>query len=263
MTSVLIGSRAINYWLPEFKIRPDTDYDVISETAIPGTEWHRPDVLNNQNLLSIDGPTIEFNDAVLTVAPLNVLAAIKRSHLHRPLGFGKHITHYHKHLKPYLDDSVSEFLEERKALTLKEFPQQGPNLRQTVRDFFDDAVEKVYDHDLLHHLFAYSDAPMYTKMQRDPSVAWCEKSMWDTFSHQEKLWTVAEETMVIATERVLVPSKWEYPTGRAFNRAIEKVCTTLCSGWFRDFAIEHYPEVLGMHDSSLFLNVKSKLEKLK
>ena len=40
----------------------------------------------------------------------------------------------------------------------------------------------------------------------------------------------------------------------------EKVCTTLTSGWFRDFAIDNYPEILKLYDHSKFEYVKNQLQ---
>lgn len=256
---LLIGSRALNYWYPEHRISSDTDWDIITDEDLPWAEVHPTSTLNNAKYLNL--PVTDYVPRLglnIPVASLETLAEIKRSHLHRTLGFGKHITHYHRHLRKHL---VGDDWKIRQALTIKDYPEPGPNLKQSVEKFFDDAVTKKYDHDYLHTLFAVDGVPMYSKMQRDGSTVWCEKDLWDTFTHDEKLRTVMEETSVIATERFLVPSNWECFLPRAYNKSLEKVCTTLCSGWFRDFAIEHFIEVLAMKDENLFLTMKNKLSK--
>lgn len=264
--NILIGSRALNYWHPEVPINDSTDWDVISAEPIEGTEWHSLDILNNkdiENLLFNYEDEIDFNGITLTVAPPVVLSIIKRSHLHRDLGFDKHVTYYHKYLtdfRGFLSGDHLAFLEERTKLTLEQYPQVKPNLNQSVEDFFDDAVTKKYNHDYLHQLFAYEDKPMYTKLQTNPEKAWCSENLWYTLTHQQQLQCVAEETMVIATERFLVPKNWGYPSKLAYMKALKKVCTTLCSGWFRDFAIENYPEVISLYNPEKFQQVKSNLE---
>ena len=130
---------------------------------------------------------------------------------------------------------------------------------QSKTDFFDDAVKKIYDHDYLHTLVAFDSVPIYVKMLRDPSLAWCEKSVWDTFTDSEKTRCVAEETYVIAIERFMVPSNWKTPAKLAYMKALNKVCTTLCSGWFRDWAIDHYPDVLELFSHQKFSGVKQEL----
>jgi hypothetical protein len=118
----------------------------------------------------------------------------------------------------------------------------------------------VFDHDWLHELYAYNDKPMYEKMKKDFSLAKCEKDMWDKFTHEEKLMCVAEECYVIATERFMVPKDWRFWTKLAYIKALQKVCTTLTSGWFRSFSIDHYLEVMDLYNEDRFKTVKEKLD---
>jgi len=264
---LLIGSRALDYWHDVGLIKPDTDWDIISKEPIEGAEHHPWFFLDNYKLARYTTPynTVMFNGKVIHVVNLVGLGIVKRSHLWRDLGFSKHVTHYHKHLAPYMKSMSIEdkaMLVNRTELTKKQFPQQGPNLNQAVDDFFDDAVTKKYVHDDLHKLFAYQEQPMYTRLQRDHAKAWCSKELWDGLTHVEQLQCVAEETYVISTERFMVPKDWKYPAKLAYNKALNKVCTTLCKGWFRSFAIDNYPEVMELFDEGKFLEVKDKLSKI-
>lgn len=263
--NLLIGSRALNYWFDSVKISDDTDWDVISPEPIEGCEWHDPNLLNNKdvaNYASSELIELPNGSEARVVIPLG-LALIKRSHLWRNLSFQKHITHYHKQLAPYRtwDYLDMGFLETRIALTKKQFPQGNPNLMQSKEDFFDDAVTKVYDHDYLHELVAYYDKPLYTRLLRDTSLAWCEQGKWVTLTDKDKALCVAEEVQVIAIERFMIPNNWQYPYKLAYMKALEKVCTTLCSGWFRDYAIDHYPVILELFDKTRMTNIKSILQK--
>ena len=142
------------------------------------------------------------------------------------------------------------------------FPQKGPNLNQTVEQFFDDGATKVYNHDYLHSLFASQEQRMYNRLQLDHARAWCSKELWEELPREDKLKWIAEETYVIATERFLVPKDWNYPMKLAYGKALNKVCTTLCKGWLRCFAIDNYPELLQMMDENKFKQVKEKLMNL-
>lgn len=259
---MLIGSRALAYHIPKYKCREDSDWDFIGEVTVDLpkgalVEMHNIDDLNNKNAL-------HYNNG-FGVCSLKGLALIKRSHLWRSHQFDKHIAQYHKWILPhtrlqhynYRDRS---FRDERIRLTKEKFPQGSPNLMQSNQDFFDDAVKKVYDHDWLHELYAHEDEPMYVKMKKPDRLdqAWCEKDMWDNFTYESKVKCVAEECYVIATERFLVHDRG-YPKKLAFIKALEKVCTTLCSGWFRDFAIDNYPSVLSIYDDR---KVKEVMERL-
>ena len=267
MKNLLIGSQALSRWFPdEVKIKDSTDWDVISMYPIEGTEWHNPDFLANGELERYASErVVMFNGQQLHIVNPIGLAIVKRSHLWRDLSFQKHITHYHK-------GGLAEFREQfkiydenllhlRTAMTHAEFPQGNPNLNQSVEDFFDDAVTKKYNHDYLHELVAFYSCPLYTRMQRDSSSAWCNQDMWREFTFDEKIRCVAEEAYVIAIERFLVPNNWDYSYKRAYMKALDKVCTTLCSGWFRDFAIDNYPSIFELFDSDRINAVKAILEK--
>ena len=262
MTSnVLIGSRALAYWSKSFKPSNDADWDIISEAPIEGAEWHNPEHLNNNEVQRWTTPqySIEFAGEMVYVALPSVLAAIKRSHLWRDLSFQKHITMYHRHLAGSISVHLNSFLEERTRLTHEAYPQGNPNLMQTKEEFFDDAVKKKYDHDHLHELVAYYDKPLYTRLQPDSALAWCSKDLWYNLMHEDKIKCIAEEAHVIAMERMMIPNEWEYPAKKAYIKAVDKVCTTLCSGWFRDYAIDHYPEVMRHFSQSKFNHVKKEL----
>lgn len=271
-TPVLVGSRALSYRLPTFKLKPEADWDIIcdekDEVKFKGlkAEFSRFEDLNNQALVDEYGglPRHLLGERI-RVLELEGQTIMKRSHLWRDRGFGKHITQYYNHLLPAtfgssLSVSSHPLCIERTKMTKKAYPQSNPQLNQSNEDFFDDAVDKKYDHDWLHELYAHKEQPMYTYMKRDDSQAWCERDMWDGFCYQDQVKCVAEECYVIATERFLVPSDWDYPKRLAYFKALEKVCTTLTSGWFRDFAIDNFPEVKQMYSEDKFNNVKGILD---
>ena len=268
---MLVGSRAIAYWNPDFKIRLNSDWDIIgtpesegffrSRFSIPDNErieWHSLNHLNNRDMIFI------FETRSHVCSPYG-LAIIYRSHLHRDWNWDAHITKYHKFILPLLKSDLhltDPILLERIRLTKEAYPQGNPNLNQSNEMFFDDPVEKVYDHDFLHELYAYEDRPMFEKLKHkgEEGQAWCAKDLWQQLSQLQKLQCVAEESYVIATERFMVPNGWNYPTKKAFYFALKKVCTTLTSGWFRDFAIDNFPQVFELFDASKMYLVQAHLE---
>jgi len=268
---MLVGSRAIAYWNPDFKIRLNSDWDIIgtpesegffrSRFSIPDNErieWHSLNHLNNRDMILI------FETRSHVCSPYG-LAIIYRSHLHRDWNWDAHITKYHKFILPLLKSDLhltDPILLERIRLTKEAYPQGNPNLNQSNEMFFDDPVEKVYDHDFLHELYAYEDRPMFEKLKHkgEEGQAWCAKDLWQQLSQLQKLQCVAEESYVIATERFMVPNGWNYPTKKAFYFALKKVCTTLTSGWFRDFAIDNFPQVFELFDASKMYLVQAHLE---
>ena len=221
-------------------------------------EWHSPYHLNNISM------TYYFEAGPCICNPYG-LAIMYRSHLHRDWNWDAHITKYHKFILPMLENDLhlsDPVLLERIKMTKKVYPQGNPNLMQSNEMFFDDPVKKVYDHDFLHELYAYEDRPMFEKLKHEgeEGQAWCAKDLWQQLSHLQKLQCVAEESYVIATERFMVPNDWNHPTKKAFYFALKKVCTTLTSGWFRDFAIDNFPQVFELFDASKVYLVQAHLE---
>jgi hypothetical protein len=99
-------------------------------------------------------------------------------------------------------------------------------------------------------------------MKRNRSLAKCEKDMWDDFIHMDKIKCVQEETYVIAMERFLIRNdfNWrEMSWVGAYHEALEKVCTELTSGWFRDFAIDNFPEISKNYNPNVFTKVGKEL----
>lgn len=266
MKNLLIGSRALAMFNDTVKIKETTDYDVISLEPIEGTEWHKPDFLLNHEIEQYATDyKFSFNGKAIYVVNPFGLAIIKRSHLWRNLSFQKHITHYHKScladFRTRFTDLDEMLLGLRTRMTHLEFPQGNPNLNQSVDDFFDDAVTKKHNHDYLHELVAFYSRPLYTQLQHNSTSAWCDKDLWHKLTFDEKIRCVAEETYVISIERFLVPKEWDYPYRLAYTKSLDKVCTTLCSGWFRDFAIDNYPSILGLFNADKINAVKAILEK--
>jgi len=72
----------------------------------------------------------------------------------------------------------------------------------------------------------------------------CSKELFDALPLQTRLNGVYEEASVLAIERSLAHHRGD--PNRAFMFALEKVCTSITSGWFRRFAWEHFYDVANM-----------------
>ena len=279
----LIGSRALSHYrrLQETRINLETDWDVVGpldevnqlKNNNPSLKIEPIDIedLNNREICeSCVDHSIECDLKDVKVIGMKGLAIFKRSHLHRPKKFRKHIVDYHSHgLKDALvgmRPNHQQLLEERIRLTKLAYGDNTPSLNKSNDAFFNDPIRAsglyVLDHDDIHEVVKYEDVPMYEKMKPCDSMekAMCSKDMWEKFTHKQKINTVLEETHTIALERFLIPERLDmnpqYSIGRpwgkhsAFSYALEKVCTTLCSGWFRDFAIDNWLEIRNSMDHS-------------
>lgn len=207
-----------------------------------------------------------------SLATLEQLYCIKRGHITFPSkNWEKHIGDlhllgrllgYYPSGLNYLNDVNSELINlHKKSTELRLGKQRTPKLNGVSKEkFFDDSVKKYYIHDDLHVLFSHTGRPMYEKMQKDLNSVQCDKNLWDKFSHDEKIKTVLEECYVISSERKLIPTiKGDAlftDTHECFKWALMRVSTTLTSGWFRDFSINNYFEILNNCDHNYYEKLK-------
>lgn len=126
-----------------------------------------------------------------------------------------------------------------------------PKLNVKSKQFFSgDAVNYVYDHDSIHRAIALEDRPAYTRFLVDEVKV--SRDLWNELPYLHKIHAVAEESMVLAIERSLVPFPGKKKPHRAYLMALEKVCTSITSGWFREFAWEHYQDATTFAAESFF-----------
>ena len=99
---------------------------------------------------------------------------------------------------------------------------------------------------------AHGEKPMFTKMQKDSNLVECSKELWDKFNSRQKMMCVLEEAYVIALERHMIPQIVDNLPGlsshTAFEWALKRICTTLCSGFFREYAIMNYQNIMSNYD---------------
>lgn len=250
----LTGSRALNFWYPEhFPLKNDSDWDIVGNIS-PSKEKLidvAPDGLESSTICSYYSSDCEIDTPAGKAYVLSPegLMLFKRSHLHRPIDFQKHIRHYHflKEKFPLLiaNPVYKYFLHERTVLTKVKYGDRTPKLNKSKKDFFDDYVSKKYEHDEIHYATCFGERPIYEELKTDDDKVWCSKDKWNQLPHEKKINCVAEEAFVIALERYIIPKLGNNPPPAryAFIWAQERICTTLTSGWFRDFAIENWPEI--------------------
>lgn len=250
---MLIGSRAMKHWFPDFREPKDTDH--FSSVPIDGAEtfWH---------------PAFPVQwDQKAAVASPNLLYTIKVSHAPWDL----HGT-WNKHMHDIL------FLQSQK----KRFPgiefdresydilfsvwkekhgKKRVNLNKTKDDFFGDAVVRKYDHDSLHDSVAYDDAPMYTRILKDGSDVLVDNNKFWSMSHEDKIKTIREEVYATALERWVIPSDYTVSPRAAYARAMKKSITSLFKNEWALFIVLNYSE-LYKPDMNYVQHHRSKSHKL-
>lgn len=140
---------------------------------------------------------------------------------------------------------------------------EHPSLAVSKDAFFDaKEVPYKYDHDTIHEAVAYGAAPLYLYYQgkRVPGAVMSDQKMFCAMDYDHQLMAVAEEAYVLALERCLIPGDFTVSPEKAFRTALEKICTSITSGWFREFAWENYFHVMLVYSSSYVDKFKKGLE---
>jgi hypothetical protein len=142
-------------------------------------------------------------------------------------------------------DEWLPLLKEREKET---YTYRHPDLNQPKAGFFSrDGLTYVWDHDDVHRAVAAPLQPAYRAYMKDGAEVACDRVRFEALALDHRLRGVAEEAMVLAIERSLVPYPGMKTPTEAFTYALQKVCTSITSGWFREFAWEHYDEVLAWY----------------
>jgi len=208
-------------------------------------------------------PQIYFYGLRMEVTPLAMLYSLKKSHRHSPRMFEKHV-HDYNGLRKIFDgkDAFEKITKLRYKETVEREKLKTPSLNKSTKDFFDDKVSnRTFIHDQIHEVMAHQDRPMFEKIKIDPDKVACSQEKFEALDYGEQIQCVQEEAYVIALERAIIPMLFEGEKlavpFEAYKWAVMRICTTLCSGWFREFALENYADILYAYDENYvdkFLN---------
>lgn len=179
------------------------------------------------------------------VAPLNVLYATKMAHRYKP---SKHFSKTMSDIftmRMFNAEITEDLIPYYELRQLESNTKRNPILKSVSKnEFFTDNVNYMYDHDSLHEAFKLYDKPAYTYYIKDKQEVECDYNKWLECPDHIKLAGVVEEAAVLAFERGVLPHNMD--SSRALRIALDKVCTTITSGWFREYAWENYSKAYFM-----------------
>lgn len=204
----------------------------------------------------------DFYGNEFKVVNINTLYEIKKSHRMIEKFFFKTMKDI-EYFKNILNDvPESEFYKLRLAETLVRAKNQTNhiNLNQDKKNFFNTkGVTYIYDHDSIHFSIKLTNEPIYKKILVPGEDVLCSEELWNNLTELEKKQAVLEEAYTIAIERSL--SKYDNVNpNKAFNIALSKICTTLCRGWFREYAYTNYHEIKNMYSNQFWITFQEDLK---
>lgn len=226
---LIFGSAAMKYWWPDYDKSPrDVDYlcdsPVLEKT--PGVEYHYALGL---------GVVFSRNVDDLYVDP-DILYTIKVSHLPWEGKNGK----WWKHLKDavFMKNKGCVVVEDVYALLYKEWQKRFGDkshisLDKATEMFFDDALDRVIDHDKAHELFSIREKPAYTRILPSEDSPMCSKELFLSLSEDDKIYTVLEEMFVVSFERNIT-----------LANSYMQLATRMTKGWWNRFLIENAETIL-------------------
>lgn len=275
---LLVGSKALKHWLPMSRHGLDFDmiatkaefenFMALNESQISlhrskadgskhgfrvGKKPVEIEIIepgkSNEILVNLaTGPMTSLFGCDVQIADPAVLLAVKKSHLNLPLNWWKHIMDYHKlkALNPVMTDAHNKAWAMRRIEAETRWGKMlKPNLMVSNEEFFGKSqrvINRTFIHDDLHFSTCFYERPLYEKLKTDQTLAWCDKKLFEALSHGDKIKCVQEEAFSIALERKVIPAmneNQEYSAEFAFRYAVERIGTTLTSGWFREFTQEN------------------------
>lgn len=194
------------------------------------------------------------------MATYNTVYALKMSH--RYLKNSPHFLktmadiHYLRGRGCAIPYSLRDWYKQREKET---YDYSHPVLNQSKASFFDGTVPYIYDHDSIHRAVAIAGDPAYTKYGIKGEEVLSSREAFFDAPELVRLQGVVEEAYVLALERSIIPHPGVLTHEAAFLLALEKVCTSITSGWFREFAWENYYTAAKMYDSSFVEKFKQAL----
>ena len=287
-TSILIGSRALIHRFPQLEnLRPCNDYDYICQNAFPKENLTKINdhkyvykdsgniydlEIEEYNSTKVNSTTVLLNTVIYeepntisecktnefgftyVVAVPELLYTLKMSHR-----FLKNSPFFWKTMKDIIIlrslgiDQIPERYQYFYNLRQEEtYTYKHPKLNVDKKNFFDSTVKYIYDHDDIHKSVAIGDRPAYTYYLSDHAEVMCDKNKFDALDLETKINGVLEECYVLAIERSLVPFPGVLTPAQAFYYAYSKVCTSITSGWFREFAYDNTIQILKQFNTNYF-----------
>lgn len=230
-------SRPIGRKGDKWHIRDGNGWNIEFEIAFQGTSAAR--------LLEIEG-VVEGRESM---ASKQALLALKMSHRYL-----RNSPHFLKTMRDIqnmraagvvLDEKYQEWLVQREEET---YDYAHPNLNVDKGTFFDDSVKYIYDHDDLHRILALEETPAYTKYMADGQQVLTSKEKFFSVDEHIRLLGGLEESLVLACERSQIPFDFEPNPRYSFELALSKVCTSITSGYFREFCWENYDKIVELYE---------------
>lgn len=250
MKPILIGSRALKHWFPDFKREPsDTDY-ISEDETLPGDVKFCP---------SFKYLAEKYPEAI---ASPNILYTLKLSHSFWDVFWDKtmfDLTFLREKGARVEDEELYKLLYKDCAAR---YGKKQVFLNKENNEFFDDGVPRIYEHDSIHEAVANYERPLYFKIKKDEASAQTFRELFDLLSREDKIKLCLEEIHVVALERFLIPSDFRANWRGAVYKSIKLLITSMTSGYFARFLSENFVDIYVKNADNSFITKFKNSQKL-
>ena len=241
----LVGSRAIQSHFPDFREPKDWDWFQHGkwDSFLPDKEF----------LTSVFGRCDVFDDPRLgdwawgDVATPDELYTIKVSHsfwvINTTGNWDKHVRDI-VFLKAHGATLIRPLYDILRPIWADSYRRHTVSLAKTAKDFFDDAVDRKYDHDSIHETIAYGDRPLYESVLKEGSEVAVDNAKFRAMDLGTQLNLVREEVYATALERYLIPEDYRGSPRAAYVKALRKTATSLFKGEWALFLMLNVDKLL-------------------
>lgn len=221
---MIIGSTAIKHHFPDYpKVPKDLDILLFEDAGLKNSKGKEYFVC----------PEFAFLGNEEYMSP-NMLYTLKMSHLNWDINWDKHVRDLH-----FLRDKGCKLDIDAYNIFYKEWERRHgkKNVKLTGynNDFFNNNVNRTYDHDELHQLLCFYDSPMHNRIRPNKNKPAVSEQLWNNLSHLDKLYCALEEVYVIAVERYS-----NLPLNYAVYKAARKLAIDMTKGFFHRFLVDNF-----------------------
>lgn len=251
-SSLVFGSTAAKFWFPDFPREPQ-DLDVMSQGEKISTKAYQTYWWDTFEEI------LEINKDEKYLDP-DLLYTLKCSHSRWPIHLQKTLSDILFFQKKGCQLNVPIYKKLIKDFTKTHGKKWASLKGKDSESFFKDAVKRVIPHDDLHLVCAHYDRPLYERILKNPETnsVECSEEKFNNLSEGDKLLLVKEEVWATALERWLIPANFKYSQNLAYAKSLEKMLTTMSSGWITRWMISNYNLLYKNTDWSFITKFKQK-----
>lgn len=231
MHKILIGSKAIKHWFNDFTREPkDTDYIIESDKVIVNRA-ENTEYLPNRILIDL------YNGTNKTILEPDHLCTLKASHLCWDINWAKHMYDLQFLLKKGCKIDINLFFKLYTHWNVYHVKNKRSDLKMSKQDFFNNAINyDEHQHDDIHRII--NPNPIYTLVLKDNEEVELDENKFKQLTHQQKIYFVREEVMVMGWERY---RNMNYRV--AFDKMLKKFILNHCPLFALIFTLENYIEI--------------------